>query len=130
MYNFIFWFFYCFFKWRKGFESISTAAALVGLAIVLHVVFFYTLIRFLTGFSIGTFGDNFSYGQRKFLLLPIVLLFQYLLYLLYYRKQGALILEKNKGKKFSDPKNILIVVGLIVIPIIGIIVFPKLKTQV
>ncbi|MBO9633952.1 MAG: hypothetical protein J7578_12620 [Chitinophagaceae bacterium] len=126
MYNFIFWFFYCYFKWKKGFESISTAAAIVGLAMVLHVLFLYTLIRFLTGFSIGTIGDALGYGQRKFILLPFVLLFQYLVYLLYYKKRGVFILEMNKGKKFSDLKNTLAAGCLIVIPLIGIIVFTKL----
>lgn len=126
MYNFVFWFFYKYFEWRKGFKSPSIAAAMVGFTIVVHLIFLYSLLRYLTGFSIGTFGDEYSYGQRKLMLLPVALLLFYLIYLLYYKRKEASILERYADKKFSAPRNILIVVCLLVVPLIGAIILTKL----
>jgi uncharacterized membrane protein len=125
MYNFVFWFFYKYFEWRKGFQSPSTAATMVGFTITVHIAFLYSLFRYLLGYSIGTFDGAYSYGQRKLMLLPLALLLYYLIYHLYYKRKASSILEQYVDKEFSTARNILIVVSLLVIPLIGIIIFTK-----
>ena len=126
MYNFVFWFFYKYFEWRKGFRSPSTAATMVGLTITVHLTFLYSLLRYISGFSIGSFGNWYSYGQRKLMLLPLALLLYYLVYLFYYKKKTTSILEKYADEKFSAARNIFVVVCLLVVPLVGTIILTKL----
>lgn len=99
MYNFIFWFFYKFFEWRKGFKSSFIASAMVGLTILVHLGLVHSIIRYFTRFTIGVFSN--SYGYNRLILLPVVILWFYILYQFYYKKRADEILEKRK--KISSP---------------------------
>lgn len=116
MYNFIFWFFYKFFEWRKGFKSSFIASAMVGLTILIHLGLIHSIVRYLTGFTIGVFSN--SYGYNRLILLPLVFLWFFIVYQLCYKKRASQILEGRKENKFSKPKNIIFVVALIVVPLL------------
>jgi hypothetical protein len=115
MYNFIFWFFYKFFEWRKGFKSAFIAGAMVGFALVIHLFLLYGIVRYATGFTLPYFSD--SYGQRKLMLLPLAIVFFLIIYFGYYRKQAQKILSRYAGNKFSRPINILLIVLLLIVPL-------------
>jgi hypothetical protein len=116
MYNFIFWFFYKFFEWRKDFKSSFIASAMVGLTILIHLGLIHSIIRYFTGFTIGVFSN--SYGYNRLILLPLVILWFFILYQFYYKKRADQILEKRMENKFSEPKNIIMAVVLIVVPLL------------
>lgn len=116
MYNFIFWFFYKFFEWRKGFKSSFIASAMVGLTILIHVGLIHSIIRYFTGFTSGVFNNN--YGYNRLILLPLVFLWFIIIYQLCYKKMTSQILERRKENEISEPKNIIFVVGLIVVPLL------------
>ncbi|OJW01549.1 MAG: hypothetical protein BGO52_13760 [Sphingobacteriales bacterium 44-61] len=116
MYDYLFWFFYKFFEWRKGFKSPLIASAMVGLVILIHIGLIHSIVRYFTGFTIGVFSN--SYGYNRLILLPVVILWFYFLYHFFYRKRADKILESRKENKFSEPKNIIFVILLIVVPLI------------
>jgi uncharacterized membrane protein len=102
---------------------------MVGFTIIVHIAFLYSLLRYLSGFSIGTIGNWYSYGQRKLMLLPLALLLYYLIYLLHYKRKTPSILEQYADKKFSTARNILIVLCVVVAPLIGTILLTKLAVN-
>ena len=116
MYNFIFWFFYRFFEWRKGFESTFLASAMVGLTILIHLGLIHSIIRYFTGFTIGVFSN--SYGHNRLILLPLVILWFIVLYFIYYKKNSDKILQKRNANKFSEPKHIILTIVLMVLPLL------------
>jgi hypothetical protein len=124
MYNFVFWYFYKFFEWRKDFKSVFLASAIVGLAIIIHVMLIYNLIKYFTGFSFGIM--NGSYTDRKLIFLPFVLAVFLITYYSYYKTQSGYILEKNKLGKISSPLNIFYILLILVVPLLVAIKFNSL----
>jgi hypothetical protein len=120
MYNFVFWFFYRFFEWRKRFRSVFVATSIVGLTMVLHLALIYSILRSLDLFIVDPWEG--SYGRRKYLLIGGAIVFFLLVYLLYYRSNAKGILENYKDKQFSILKNVLIIVMLLVVPLIMIFI--------
>lgn len=120
MYNFIFWFFYRFNESKNGFKSVSSAAWVVGIAIIIHLSLIHSITRYFTGFTIGTFSEKYAYN--KLVLLPFVILFCASLYWFYYKKRGDEILSKYENKSFSTPRNILLILAFMVIPVITLII--------
>ena len=119
MYNFVFWFFYRFFEWRKGFQSSFIAGAMVVFTLAIHLLLLYGIVRNFTGIAFPYFSG--SYGQRKLMLLPLVVVLFFILYFGYYKKYGDKILSKYGDKKFSKPKNIIFIILLLVVPLIAAI---------
>lgn len=116
MYNFVFWFFYKFFEWRKGFKSSFLAAAMVGFAMEIHLALLYAIVRYFTGLSVG--GLTGSYGQRRLILLPFAIAWCFIIYYIYYKKKAPDILEKYTNEHFSKTKNILFIILLLVVPLV------------
>jgi hypothetical protein len=127
MYNFVFWFFYKFFEWRKGFQSPFLAGAMVVLAISFHLILIHSVIRYFTGFTVGTFSDN--YGYNKLIMLPIVLALFFTLYLVYYKKKASQILSRYNGYRISSLRNILLVMLILVVPLIITIVLTNMAVR-
>jgi hypothetical protein len=126
MYNFIFWFFYKFFEWRKGFQSFFISGTMVAFAVIIHLLLLYNILRYFTGFTIPYFSGN--YGQRKLILLPMVIVLFFMLYFGYYKNKGEGILLKYEGKKFSNSKNIIFIIFLLVVPLIIVIKLSNIAT--
>jgi hypothetical protein len=116
MYNFIFWFFYRFFEWRKGFQSVFLSSAMAGLAMLMHLLLGYCLLRYFGLIPISTFTE--TYTQRKLIILPFVLIFFVILYYGYYKNHAHNILEKRPREKFSRPVNILYMTLILVVPLL------------
>ena len=116
MYNFVFWFFYKFFEWRKGFKSFFLPAGMVGLAVLIHLGLAYSIVRYFTGFTVEFLSS--SYGYNRLILLPIILFFFFCLYQLYYKKNAERILEKRRIDNFSQPRNILLIILVLVLPLL------------
>ena len=122
MYTFVYWFFYKFFIWRKGFESSFIASSMVGLAIIFHLIFLYSVIRYVTGQAITLGLDQYAYGIRRLILLPFVFLFFLAIDQLYFRKSQKLIFAKYQLMKPFSKKNIIVIVSVLVVPlVIGIL---------
>jgi len=124
MYNFIFWFFYRFFEWRKGFQSSFLACAMVSLALVIHISLAYQVLSYFAGVKLPYLSG--SYGQRRLILMPLVIILFFILYFIYFRRKAADILERYSGKSFSKPINIIFIALLLIFPIFIIV---KLSTN-
>lgn len=74
MYNFIFWFFYKYFEWKNKDDSKFIPATLVIFTIVIHLFLLYSIYRFWTHTNALEWGTGLSYGQRKFLIFPFLIL--------------------------------------------------------
>ena len=118
MYIFVYWFFYKFFLWRKGFESSFLASSMAGLTLIFHLTFLYSVIRYLTGWAITLPLERYSYGIRKLILLPFVFLFFFALDQLYFKRRQKLIFSKYQLMKPFSKKNILITISVLVIPLL------------
>lgn len=116
MYSFVYWFFYKFFLWRKGYESSFLSSAMVGVVLTIHLGLIHSIIRYNTGWTIGTFSNDYS--ANKLLLLPFVLLFYSSLDFVYFRQRREVILEKYSEKKPFSIISILLVSLIIIIPLI------------
>ncbi|OQP64204.1 hypothetical protein A4R26_33735 [Niastella populi] len=116
MYNFVFWFFYKFFEWRKKFKSPFLPASMVGLTMIIHLGLIHAFLRYFTGFNIGVISNK--YGYNRLILLPIVLLWFFLVYQLYYKKRSDEILKHYSESCFYSLKNILYIILVIVVPLI------------
>ena len=116
MYNFVFWFFYKFFEWRKDFTSVFLASATVALAFVIHLMLMYSLLRYFTGFSFDTMDR--SYIDRKLILLPFVLALFLIFYFGYYKLKSESILEKYKSVIFFKPLNIMYILLILAVPLL------------
>jgi len=98
MYDFIYWFSFKFFEWRKGFKSSSLSSAMVGLSIASHFLFIHSIVRYFTGWNLGTFSNN--YTINKLILLPLAFCFFLLLTNFFIR------CEKKKYLKSMQIKNL------------------------
>ena len=63
---------------------------------------------------------HLTYGQRKYAMMPVLLIYFLLGWLLYYKRKSAAII-KNKEKKPFTFLNITAVLFIIVVPILLII---------
>jgi len=115
MYNFIFWFFYKFFEWRDKYKSPFLSSAMVGLVIVIHLSVIYSVIRYLSGYTVGMPSDKYAYN--KLILLPFVILLFFFIYKFYYKKREQEILTRFGDRNAFSVRNILIVVFVIVVPL-------------
>ncbi len=118
MYKFFYWFFYKFFIWRKGFESSFLASSMVGLAFILHLIFIFTVIQFLTAFTFVSPFSVYNYSTRKIMLLPIVLIFFLILDKLYFRRKRNIILEKYYLENPFTKQRILLVILTLLVPLV------------
>jgi hypothetical protein len=123
MYNFVFWFFYKYFSWKDKLESISLAAATVMLTMVIHANFVYMVFCYFSGFR--SQPSEMTYGQRKYALLPIALLLNYLIYRLYYKAHGKAILNKYADVKPFTTRNIIRVLAIMLLPLLAAIAINK-----
>jgi hypothetical protein len=99
MYNFIFWFFYKFHEWKNKDNSSFVPSCAVMVAFIIHVFFIYSIFRYYTESNPLGWGNDLSYGQRKYLMFPFALLLFFLVWFLYYRKKAKYILAKYEGQK-------------------------------
>jgi len=127
MYNFVFWFFYKFFEWRKGFRSSFLSACMVGLAIIIHLGLIHSVLRYFTGFTIGVFTSR--YGYNRLLLLPIILSCFFVVYQFYYRKRANDILKHYGEEQVFSIKNILYIVLIMAVPLIIAILLTNLSVK-
>lgn len=118
MYNFIFWFFYKYFEWKNKDDSKFIPATLVIFTIVIHLFLLYSIYRFWTHTNALEWGTGLSYGQRKFLIFPFLILIFFIVWYFYYRKKSKTILAKYEGKKPFTVKNILLIILIMVVPLI------------
>ncbi|MCP9750046.1 hypothetical protein [Ferruginibacter sp. HRS2-29] len=121
MYNFVFWFFYKFFEWRKGFKSIFLSAAMVGLTVLIHLLLLYAVIRYFTNTTLGKL--NGSYTDRKLLYSPFVIGIFLIVYFFYYRRKSEVVLNKKENDRFSRPINIFYIILILVVPLLLAILF-------
>ncbi len=117
MYNFIFWFFYKFHQWRDKYDSVSLPSGAVMVTLIIHIGLVYSVFRFFYQSNPLGWGNDLSYGQRKYLMFPFGILFLFLVYF-YYRRKSKAILAKYEGKKPFTIKNILLIVLIMVVPLI------------
>lgn len=118
MYNFVFWFFYKFYEWKDKDDSTFIPATLVVLTAGEHLLLVYAIYRYATHTNPLEWGDSLSYGQRKYMMFPFVILFFFLVWYFYYRKKSKPILERYEGKRPFTIKNILLIILIMVIPLI------------
>lgn len=118
MYNFVFWFFYKFYEWKDKDDSTFIPATLVIFSFIIHLFLFYSIYRFTTHTNPLGWGTHLSYGQRKYLMLPFVILLFLGVWYFYYRKRSKAILMKYEGKRPFTIKNILLIVLIMVVPLI------------
>lgn len=118
MYNFIFWFFYKYFEWKDKDDSTFIPSALVIFSFIIHLFFFYSVYRISTHSNPLEWGSGLSYGQRKYLGFPFVMLLFFIIWYFYYRKKARQILSKYEGKKALTAKNIVLVLLIMVVPLI------------
>lgn len=123
MYNFIFWFFYKYFEWKNKDESNFIPSALVVFTLSIHLFLVYSLVRFFTGINYLSFKTTLSYGERKFLLLPFVLLIFFVVWYFYYKPRTSIILENYKEKKPFTIRNYFYLFLIIILPLILAIQF-------
>ena len=64
---------------------------------------------------------HLTYGQRKYAMMPVLLIYFLLGWLLYYRRKSAAIIKNYKGKNPFTFLNITAVLFIIVVPILLII---------
>lgn len=122
MYKFVYWFFYEFFIWRKGFESSFVASSIVGLAIVLHLVLIYSLVKQFTGWTVTPFLVNFEYGVRKWVMILSILPLFFALDFLYFRRRKDAILDEYREQEPFSTKNIAFILLLMLMPLVMIFV--------
>lgn len=115
MYNFLFWFFYKFFEWRKGFKSTFLSASMVGLAIIVHLGLLHAILRYLTGFNIGVFSNH--YGYNRLILLPIVITWFFIMFQVYKRISND-ILRRYNEKYNLNFKTTFYVALILIVPLI------------
>lgn len=118
MYNFVFWFFYKFYEWKDKDDSTFIPAGPTVIAGIIHLFLFYSIYRFSTHTNPLEWGTGLSYGQRKYLMFPFVILLFFLVWYFYYRKKSKVILAKYEGKKPFTIKNILLIILIMVVPLI------------
>jgi|GEM_PF-1554342 len=121
MYNFIFWLFYKFYEWKDKDDSTLVPTAPVVISLIIHIETIFSTVYYLTGYnySLMPYHDSsITYGQRKLIGLPIMLLLFFLVWYFYYRKKAKQILTKYEGKKALSLKNILLILLLMVLPLI------------
>ena len=116
MYNFVFWFFYKYFEWRKGFKSVFLASLIVALALLIHIMLLYSVARYLNLITISQL--NKSYVERKVIRLPFVLILYLSVYFFYYKSKAEIILETYKSRKYNSYSNILLASGILLLPLI------------
>lgn len=127
MYNLVFWFFYRYFEKYKGYKSPFLSAAAVVTALIIHLGLIHSIIRYFTGFNIGTFSTD--YTTNKFILLPIVFLAFFICFKLYYQSRTRVILEKYENKNPFSLTNILLILIIMVVPIIAIAVLTNMAVR-
>lgn len=116
MYDFVYWFFYKYFAWRKGFQSSFVASSVVWLAISLHILLLYSLVKLFTGWSLDPILTKHEYGERKWIMIACMLPLVFLLDFFYFRIRKTYILEKFKSKKPFTVKNITLILLLLFVP--------------
>ncbi len=116
MYNFVFWFFFRYFERRKRFRSVFVATSMVGVTLTIHLALIYLILSSLEVYKVKPWEG--SYGSRKYLLIFAAIIFFLLLYLFYYKKNSKRILDKHQGEKFSNSKNIIKIILILVVPMI------------
>lgn len=120
MYNFVFWFFYKYFKWKDKDDSTLIPSAFVILTLTFHLMLILSMLRYYTDINIDLmpWGKSLNYGQRKYLGIPFVILLFFLVWFFYYRKRASKILAKYEGKKPFTIKNILLIILIMVMPLL------------
>lgn len=120
MYNFIFWFFYKYFEWKDRDDSTFIPSAVVILTLIFHSILLFSLLRHFNIINIDLlpWGKDLSYGQRKYIGIPFIILLFFLVWYFYYRRKSKAILSSYEGKKPFTVKNILLVILIMVIPLI------------
>lgn len=83
--------------WRKGFQSSFVASSVVGLAIGLHILLFYSLVKKVTGWTVRPFLTDYEYGERKWIMMLCIVPLFFALDFLYFRKRKDIILDKYNG---------------------------------
>lgn len=120
MYNFIFWFFYKYFEWKDKDDSIFIPSAVVILTLTFHSILLFSLLRYFNIINIDLlpWGKDLSYGQRKYIGIPFIILLFFLVWYFYYRRKSKAILSRYGDKKPFTVKNILLVILIMVVPLI------------
>jgi hypothetical protein len=125
MYDFVFWFFHIFFSKKRNDDSSLTPAGMVGVAMIIHVGMLFAIQRYFTGIDIDWKRDV-SYGQRKYFFIPMILIALTLIWLIFYRKRKAAIINKYKEKEPFTAKNYVLIALIFIVPLIIGSIFAKL----
>ena len=126
MYRFVYWFFYKYFIWKKGFESSFLASSMVGLTFIFHLILILSIIMYTTGWKILEFLQGFNYSTRKLIMIPFTFLFFWFIDLIYFKRKKQVILgDYEKMNPFSI-KSISSIILLLIMPLIlGIWLFNR-----
>lgn len=116
MYNFIFAYFYKFYEWRKGFQSISISSLMVALSIVIHLGFIHSIVRYSTGFNIGKMSE--SHVLNKLAMFLFLFSLVYILYSFYYKRNATNVLLQYKDLKISSLPKITLVLIIMLVPLV------------
>jgi uncharacterized membrane protein len=120
MYDFLFWYFYRFLEWRKGFRSSFVAANLVCVTAIIHLLCAYSIVRFLTGRSFH-FGSG-TYGYTKLMWMIIVTVISAFVYLSYYKNKADAILRRYEGRCIFHRANVLRILAIFLVPLLVAII--------
>jgi len=115
MYNFIYYFFYQFFVWKKDNDPKDSALYALMVAIFFHGFFLLILFNHLTDTNIlaSAFGKNHS----KFFWIPFVAAIMFLIHRVFKRKSEA-ILAKYRNRELLTAKHVLLVLAILIGPLI------------
>jgi hypothetical protein len=117
MYHFVYWYFYDYFR-KRGNRSSSTATFMVGLTLIIHLVLLYTVINAITGWKVPYFPRSYEYGERKYILMLLLLPIFFLLDYIYFKRRRLHILAVYKEQNISSKKNIVKVLLITVLPLV------------
>lgn len=128
MYNFIFNFFYRYFK-KSDSASYRTSAALsVGITIFFQLFLLANVFTFFTGINLSPGSFSQDYMTNKLCLMPIAMLYLLIFELYYNHKRAKVIVNKYpKDYRLLSLKNILGVFFIMLAPLIVGIIFLEFR---
>lgn len=126
MYNFMFYFFYCYYERFKDFSPRFSAICAVVITQFIHVFLGIALIKYL--FSVRLPRLHESVFWNKLFFIPFGIMWIIIVYKFYSLQKTAQIINQQK-ERINQPfsiKNIIIVIMVIALPLALAIVFMKL----
>lgn len=117
MYNFIFYFYYKYFKKRNDFDPIFSAKVGLTSTIAFHIFFLLVIFKYFLDVSIPRFHE--SYAINKAYLIPVVILQLIIVLVIYNKKRTRRIIQQYElEEKIFSIKNILFIIFINVFPLL------------